>query len=122
MHRRPVGDMGESVAVDFLRRKGFEILERNYLKPWGEIDIVGVKGGIVRFLEVKTISRENSAVPMHHQPEDLVDRRKLAKLARTAQLYMEEKGDTREYQIDVVGVVLSHKTRTARCRLLEQAL
>ena len=48
--------------------------------------------------------------------------RKLKKLARTAQLYMEVMKDEREYQIDVVGVIISESTKTARCRLLEQVL
>ncbi len=125
MGRRDVGNLGESIACQFLERRGFTILERNFLRPWGEIDIVAEKEGIVRFVEVKAISRETKdgiSREMSHQPEDLVDARKLRKVARTASLYMESRKDGREYQIDVVGVILDQKKRTARCRLLEQAL
>ncbi len=59
---------------------------------------------------------------MDYRPEELVHHSKLRKIARTAALYMEEKRDDREYQIDVVGVIMNKATRTARCRLIEQAL
>ena len=123
--KRSTGDTGEEIACQFLVRKGYAVVSRNYLKPWGEIDIVAEKNDIVHFVEVKTLSRENSdevSREMDHQPEDLVDVRKLRKVARTAALYMETTHDGREYQIDVVAVIMSHKTRTARCRLIEQAL
>ncbi len=61
------GAQGEGIAVEFLVRKGFKILDRNFRRPWGEIDIIAEKGGSVRFVEVKaicaslsTISREMS--------------------------------------------------------------
>ena len=125
MDRRKTGNIGESIAADFLQRKGFRIMKRNYLKPWGEIDIIAEKEGIVHFVEVKTLSRENFgdvSREMDHQPEDLVDIRKLRKVARTAETYMNTAKDGREYQVDVIGVVMSHKTRTAHCRLIEQAI
>ncbi|MBV9159572.1 MAG: YraN family protein [Candidatus Kaiserbacteria bacterium] len=53
MYRRPIGDMGESIAAQYLERKGFRIIDRNYLKPWGEIDIIAEKSGIIHFVEVK---------------------------------------------------------------------
>ena len=123
--RRVTGDLGEEIACAFLKRKGFRILDRNYQKPWGEIDIIAEKGGVVRFIEVKTVSRESLpgiSREMDYRPEELANEGKLKKVVRTAQLYMEAKGDEREYQIDVVGVVISENSRTARCRLFEQVL
>ena len=124
-NRKKVGRIGEDIACQFLERKGFRVLERNYRKPWGEIDIVAEKGNIVRFIEVKAVSRE--ALPdvsreMDYRPEEMVTTSKLKKLARTAALYMDARKDKREYQIDVVGVIMDEDAKTARCRLLEQAL
>lgn len=124
--RKEVGRIGESVAADFLTRKGFTIIDRNYRKPWGEIDIIAEKAGIVRFVEVKTVSRENvhdvTREKNTYRPEEMVHAAKLSKIARTAELYMNTKRDMREYQIDVVGVLLSMTSRRARCRLFEQVL
>lgn len=117
--------MGEDIACKFLESKGFKVLDRNYRKPWGEIDIIAEKGGEIRFIEVKAISREklpDISREMDYRPEELVDARKLEKVARTATLYMESMNDNREYQIDVVGVIMSQSTKTARCRLFEQVL
>ena len=54
--RKEVGRIGEGIATQFLERKGFRVVARNYRKPWGEIDIIAEKGGIVRFVEVKAVS------------------------------------------------------------------
>lgn len=123
--RKRVGKAGEDIACQFLEHKGFKILERNYRKPWGEIDIIAEKAGIVRFVEVKAVSRESLpdiSREMDYRPEEMVTPSKLKKVARTAALYMENKRDVREYQIDVVGVIVDLNTRKARCRLIEQAL
>ncbi|OGG52450.1 hypothetical protein A3H16_03685 [Candidatus Kaiserbacteria bacterium RIFCSPLOWO2_12_FULL_53_8] len=123
--RKEVGRLGEDIACQFLERKGFKILARNYRKPWGEIDIIAEKNNSVRFVEVKAVSREslpNGSREMDYRPEEMVDSRKLRKLARTAALYMEVQKDKREFQIDVVGVIMVMAKRTARCRLFEQAL
>lgn len=120
--RKRVGRTGEDIACLFLERKGYRVIERNYRKPWGEIDVIAEKAGTVRFVEVKTISVSDFSREIGYRPEELVDARKLRKLARTAALYMEVKKDAREFQLDVVGVLLHESTRTARCRLFEQAL
>ena len=116
--RKDVGRGGEKIAAQFLVKKGFKIIERNYRRKWGEIDIIAEKDGVVRFVEVKAVSRENP----DYRPEELVHKSKLRKVARTAALYMEEKRDSREFQIDAVTVVMNKLTRVAHCRLLEQVL
>ena len=124
--RKDVGRMGEDVAAQFLKKKGFLILERNYRKPWGEIDIIAEKGSVVRFVEVKTLSRETlpdiSREMSDYRPEEQVHQAKLRKISRTAEMYMNARRDMRDFQIDVVGVFLNIHTRQARCRLFEQVL
>lgn len=124
--RRRLGNAGEDIACRFLQGKGFTIVERNFLRKWGEIDIIAIKGEIVRFIEVKAVSREirpeSGSREIDYRPEELVHHTKLRKLARTAALYMDAKRDAREYQIDVVGVILDKRRKVARCRHFEQAL
>ena len=103
--RKERGRIGEDVASQFLVRRGFKILERNYRKPWGEIDIIAEKSSVVRFVEVKTLAREYlpdiSRENNNYRPEEQVHPKKLRKISRTAELYMDSKGDRREFQIDV---------------------
>ena len=124
--KKLIGKLGEDIASQFLEQKGFRVLERNYLRTWGEIDIIAEKAGIVRFIEVKAVSRERlpdiSRENNDYRPEEQVHPAKLRKVARTAEMYMNEKNDTREYQIDVVGVFMDVKNRKARCRLFEQVM
>jgi putative endonuclease len=120
-----IGALGEEIARKFLVRKGYRIIESNFRKPWGEIDIIAEKGEVIRFVEVKAISapwedisRESPALI----PEEQIHSTKLLKIARTAELYMSEKGINREYQIDAVGVLMDTVLRKAKCRLFEQIL
>ncbi len=124
--KRRLGNVGEGIAVTFLESKGFEIVERNYLRTWGEIDIIAIKGDSVRFVEVKAVSRESfgdiSREKEGYRPEEQVHPAKLKRLCRTAEMYMNEKGDDRDFQVDVVAVCMDTKRRVARCRLYEQVL
>lgn len=125
-HKREVGAIGEGVAAAFLERRGFRIIDRNYRKPWGEIDIIAERLGVVRFVEVKTVSRESltgvTREIEEYRPEEMAHPGKMRKVARTAEMYMNETGDCRDFQVDVVGVFLDHSSRRARCRLFEQVL
>jgi|SRR3990167_1627383 len=119
------GSVGEDIAAIFVQRKGFSIIEKNYRKPWGEIDIVAERDGTVHFIEVKAVSRsivDDGSREMDYRPEEMVTISKLRKVARTAALYMESKRDAREYQIDVVGVLLDTEKKKAKCRFFEQVL
>jgi putative endonuclease len=123
MSTKNTGDIGEDVACAFLLRKGFRIIERNYRKPWGEIDIIAEKAKTIRFVEVKSVSRENlpeiSRETDGYRPEEQVHPMKMKKIARTAELYMANRGGEEDYQIDVVAVFLDFSHRHARCRLME---
>ncbi len=52
--RRQLGDAGEDLAASALKRQGYKILERNYLTPLGEVDLIARQGKALVFIEVKT--------------------------------------------------------------------
>ena len=54
--KRRIGDIGEGLASMFLVKHGFEVIEKNYQKKWGELDIIATKGNTLHFIEVKTMS------------------------------------------------------------------
>ena len=54
MKRRDTGILGEKLARDFLRKRGYRILETNYRCPQGEIDIVAWHKDCLVFIEVRT--------------------------------------------------------------------
>ena len=121
--KRRLGNKGEDIACEYLVRKGFVVKERNYLRPWGEIDVICTKSGVYHFVEVKTISREKgSRATFSLTAEDHMHPAKLQKIARTVETFMANIPGNPEYQVDVVTVVLDLTTRKATCKLYEQVL
>ena len=55
-----VGALGEELVVQFLVKRGYKILDRNYRRPWGELDVVAERKGKIHFVEVKALSRNVS--------------------------------------------------------------
>lgn len=123
--KRRLGDTGENVACDFLKKRGFEIKERNYLRKWGEIDIIAIKDGIIHFVEVKSVSRVtldekvSGETRDKFRPEDNMHPWKLKRLYRAIQTYLLEKNIELEWQLDLITVKIDEKNRRARAEILE---
>ncbi|MBI2623285.1 MAG: YraN family protein [Candidatus Liptonbacteria bacterium] len=105
MEKSEIGKLGEEIACKSLSKKGYRVLERNYRKPWGELDIVAKSpNGTLVFVEVKTM-REGRL-----QPEDQMSRAKIAKMRRTCSLFANEHAelfrDKRGWRIDLVAITL----------------
>ncbi|MCI8703186.1 MAG: YraN family protein [Anaerotignum sp.] len=84
-----------------MERMGYEILERNYRRRDGEIDIIAQKDGYTVFTEVKY--RKNSR---NGFPSEAVDWRKQQSIIRTAKAYVAEKGlEGGEYRFDVAEIL-----------------
>ena len=137
--KRKLGDIGENVACDFLKRRGFEIIERNYLRKWGEIDIIARKSNVVHFIEVKSVScvtleSVSHGTPVVEQsslrsnqdgefrPEDNMHPWKLKRLARTMQTYLMERRLECDWQLDLVTVKIDTKSRKARVEIVENLI
>ena len=109
-----IGRIGEDIAANALKVRGFRIIERNYLKPWGELDIVAVAPDrTLVIVEVKTL-RQNSgqALPENESftPEKNLTRAKLVKLQRTAQLFAGHRPELVDekmgWRIDLAAITL----------------
>lgn len=126
--KRKIGDIGEQIACEWLENRGFKVSERNYLKSWGEIDIVSRRANILHFIEVKTVSRENLEFFSHetssYRPEDNIHPAKLKRLSRVIQGYLLERGigDEVEWQFDAMSVYLDQKNKKAKVEFLENLI
>lgn len=83
--KKKIGDFGEKVIANFLMKKGYQILDRNYSKPYGEIDIIALKNDIVCFVEVKTRRSVK-----YGYPREAVDYYKQQRIIRASQTYLME--------------------------------
>ncbi len=114
-----IGMLGESIAEKYLQTKGFTILERNYRKKFGEVDVIAKKGEKIHFVEVKTISREKRSLTIEYRPEELVDDRKLEKIRKVAEFYMFSREIVLDPQIDVIAVYVSEREKRAQVKYIE---
>jgi putative endonuclease len=108
--KNQIGAYGEEIAAKYLRNKGFSILNQNYLKKWGEIDLVARGTNHIHFVEVKTVSYETridlqAAISRGTwRPEENVHERKLQRLHRAIESWLMENGYDGDWQIDVIAV------------------
>jgi putative endonuclease len=86
----------EDRAQEWLKTQGFEIVDRNYLEKFGELDIVALKGGVIHFIEVK--SGEN------FDPIYAITRSKLKKVVKTAESWLQKRRSNAIFSIDALLV------------------
>jgi putative endonuclease len=106
--RKEIGKIGEEIAAEFLRKKGYKILDRNYKfqipgdLQRGEIDIVSKRGDTICFVEVKTLKDPKIEI----FPEEKINFSKKKKLIATAESWLIKNKillDSK-WQIDVISV------------------
>ena len=119
--KQSTGRIGEDLAVRFLVKRGYIILERNYLKKVGEIDIICKKEGKLFFVEVKTVSRENISreTSDSYRPEDNLHKWKIARMGRAIEIYLEEKSVESDWEILGIMILIDKTNKTAKISLLE---
>ncbi len=118
MKRKEVGALGEKLAVDFLKKHGYKIIERNFRCREGEIDIIAKQGECLVFVEVRTKRSSDYGVP-----EESITPFKKDKLASLAHIYLQNcHPPPQSWRIDVVAVELTAQNRVSRLEHIENAL
>ena len=113
--KQDTGKLGEDVAVKYLEKHGYEIIERNYRKPWGEIDIVAreTTGQIQElvFIEVKAQN-----INFEWRPEENVGLHKKHQLSKIVSTYLKEHrvSESQDWRIDVLALKLDFETKNAQ--------
>lgn len=96
------GKWGEEGAAQYLQQNGFEILHRNWRFSHYEIDIIGLKNGVLHFVEVKLRTS-----PKFGLPEDAVDKRKFRRLLNAADEFLHLHPQYRHVQYDIVAISIN---------------
>ena len=121
------GRLGEEIACRFLVNKGFKLIERNYQKKWGEIDIIASKYNILHFIEVKSVSREMDNFNVtretsdEYRAEDNIHPAKIKRISRTIQSYLSFKNISPEtlWYFDALTVKLDMKNKKAKVFIMD---
>jgi putative endonuclease len=118
MKRKETGDIGEQLALNFLKKKGFKIIETNYRCHRGEIDIVARKKDCLVFVEVKTRANLSFGTP-----EESITSTKQNHLELAANHYLQnhEKLPS-SWRYDAVVIELAEDNKIKRIELIENAL
>jgi putative endonuclease len=98
------GKKGESIAVSFLKKNGYEIIEKNYKVSGVEIDIIAKMGNTISFIEVKTRKSNDFGFP-----EEFVNREKSRRIIRGAKLFFASKKNedylNYDVSLDIISVI-----------------
>ena len=97
-----MGDVGEKLAMQFLKSKGFTIIRTNYRFGKNEIDIIGKDGEEMVFVEVKT--RQTSEIG---EPWRAVTKSKQRQIIKCANHYLIENELDVESRFDIISIVLN---------------
>lgn len=124
-----IGVAGEELAKMWLPGKGFVVIEQNYRKKYGEIDIVARgTSKIIHFIEVKTVSYgtkmelEHAVTHETWRPEEMLHRKKQERFKRVIQTWLLERKYKEEWQIDLVTVRIVPREKYARIKLFENLI
>ena len=97
---KDTGKWGEDLAVAYLEKKGYTIVERDWKSGRRDIDIIALDDDVVVFVEVKT--RRNR---LYGEPEESVDYHKLQNLQQAISHYVKFKHIRQEIRFDIISVV-----------------
>jgi putative endonuclease len=118
MKRRDTGILGEKLARDFLKKRGYRALETNYRCPQGEIDIVAKHKDFLVFIEVRTKTNLKFG-----SPEESITPAKKERMKAAAFHYQQTHNNLPLlWRIDVVAVELNQKGELSRIELIENAV
>ncbi len=118
MKRRDTGIQGEKLARDFLKKRGYRILETNYRCPQGEIDIVAKHKDSLVFIEVRTKTSLEFG-----SPEESITPTKKERMRAAAFHYQQTHNNLPPlWRIDLVAIELDQKGKTSRIELIENAV
>ncbi len=95
-----LGKKGEKLAVDFLSKKGYDILEKNYRYLKSEIDIIARLKDIVVVVEVKTRS-----TPEFGNPQDFVKPKQIQSMVKAINHYIEDNDLDVEVRFDIIAII-----------------
>lgn len=116
--KEKIGPLGEELVAKFLMKRGFIVIDRNFRRKWGELDVIATRKDVLHFVEVKSVSKcifdfprfisemhrsgtvthETSDVPGNfsrdrtqkdrYRPEDNIHPMKVARQKRAIQSYL----------------------------------
>jgi putative endonuclease len=116
--RKTLGDLGEQLAKNYLKKKGYKLIEANYRCHSGEIDIIARHKDCLVFMEVRTKSTTD-----YGTPEESLSATKQRHMIKSAYHYLQNHRNLPEnWRVDLVAVELDALNKLKRIEILENVL
>ncbi|KJJ83302.1 Uncharacterized protein family UPF0102 domain protein [Candidatus Omnitrophus magneticus] len=113
-----IGRAGEKIACRFLLAKNYQIIEKNFITPFGEIDIIARDGNYIVFIEIKTRSTEYFGCPLSGITEY-----KQKNILRNAAYYIKSKSSgEKNFRIDAIGITLDQQMNPIMIKHVENII
>lgn len=143
MNPKQTGKLGEDIACDYLKNKGYKILERNFEMKVSrffksEIDIIAKKDNVIHFIEVKTLKKMVGGCASNPDwfvcgsppatdffpPERRVNFKKKQKLMKAAQMWLTKNKLPLDikWQIDIISVIINSETQKSQISHFENII
>lgn len=114
-----LGKKGESLIIEYLKNKGFEIISTNFRSKFGEIDIIGKINNTIVFFEVKTRTTLRFG-----KPYEAVNKNKIKKIKKTIDFFLLKNPKFQDFKlrIDVISLILDKQDRPIEIKHFENVL
>ena len=117
LNNRELGTIGENIAVKYLNKNGYQIIERNFRKRYGEIDIIAKDKDYTVFIEVK-LRRSVK----YGYPGEAVNLYKQNKIKKIAEVYLyENNGYDYKIRFDVIEIIMDKDNNIQSINLIKNA-
>ena len=109
-NNKKIGNLGEKIAQKYLVDKGYTLVDTNFWRKWGEIDIIAKKNDAIHFIEVKTVSYETKTLLEYSlssrswRPEEQVTSRKLNQMRKAIETWLSDTQYKGEIVVDVIAL------------------
>ncbi len=114
-HNLNIGRLGENIAKEYLKKKGYVTIDQNYKNKYAEIDLIVQDKNSLVFVEVKTRIGEQFGIP-----EDSLNKDKMHRFVRNARAYMAYNAKNyKSCRIDAVCIVLDENREIKRIKHYE---
>ncbi|WP_312818939.1 YraN family protein [Kaistella carnis] len=94
------GNLAEQLAADFLEKKGYKILVKNFRYQKAEIDIIASFENLIIIVEVKARGSD-----IFMEPQEAVTKKKIKSLVMAADFFMKDRNLDQEVRFDIIAVL-----------------
>jgi putative endonuclease len=104
-----IGQLGEQIATDYLKKQGYKVLGRNFKTKLGELDIIAKKGRLLVFVEVKSGFINSDFTPELH-----FNKQKIRRLKKAIEVYLISKKipvEKQEIRLDLVAIEIKENEK-----------